>query len=129
MNRKKNELYGSIIQPVSNIKQKVITNSEMSDIIKILLLNINDSIMNAVKNRQQHVYQSIPLHFNIPNMTNSKAQLLIYTELINILEENGYHVRINKETNVWMISGWEIKCDDEIKKDLLELLASRTINK
>ncbi len=54
--------------------------------------------------------------------------MLIYVEVIKDLEDRGYHVEIDTDSGIWTITGWTIKVDSELEKDLLKVIAARTKN-
>lgn len=95
--------------------------------IQEILGKISFDITEAAKANKDSIEIRIPTEFGVAGMTNKTAQLYIYAGLINDLEQRGYKVEINEATRVWRIWGWNPLADPDIEKELLEVIASRTI--
>lgn len=99
--------------------------SEIYDILNAMDQDINA----AAENNQSCIEFSMPANFNIAGTTNSRAQLLIYNDVIENLESRGFTVRINQSSNIWVIRGWNIIVDSKLENELMNTIASRTQRK
>lgn len=96
--------------------------------VSAILLTIEQDIREASENGKTSCSIKIPVHFPIPSMSNSDAQLHIYTKVIIELEERGFSVTIDRENNIWTISGWDIDLNADMKRKMLEYIGSRCKN-
>lgn len=111
----------------STLKQKSIVSSTIKRSVGDIIKAFEQDATVACENHLGSCDIKIPTVFDVPGMTNKKAQLLIYTELVKELEDREFHVQIDRGSGIWTISGWEIKVDSNLEKQLVELIASRTV--
>ena len=110
-----------------SLRRKSIRNTAINDIVKDIITLFEQDISDAATNLRTSCRVSIPSEFHIPGMSNSESQLLIYSKLIETLEDNGFTVLIDVVTRDWIISGWEIEVDNIMHDKLTEMVASRTV--
>jgi hypothetical protein len=115
------------ITPVKTAIEKNIKYSQIFDEVNNNLKTIDSTIKKAIDNLQSECYVSPEKHFDIPGMSNAKAQGLIYNMLIREIESAGYEITImdRTESRAWRISGWDFKFDNQLENSITNVLASR----
>jgi hypothetical protein len=112
---------------VDAVRAKSKRSISIRDNVEEIYSAITREILESEKNGLGELSFKVPAQFDIPQVSNAKAQLHIYTELIRKLESGGFRVQINRNNGCWMISGWESTGTDSLDRELLNILASRTV--
>ncbi len=92
-----------------------------------ILLTIKQDINDAVKNGLTYCDFSPPEYFHIQEMPNSEAQLLIYTRVIGELDQRGFETKIDRKSNKWRISGWDLNVTNETRNKLYDYYLSKCV--
>ena len=93
-----------------------------------ILHTIKQDIVDAVKNGLTYCDFSPPEYFNIQEMKNADAQLLIYTRVIGELDNRGFETKIDRKNNKWRISGWDLNVTHETQDKLYDYYLSKCVN-
>ena len=108
-----------------SLKQKSQKSLIIKQTVRDIIRAFEQDVTEACENHQQSCQLKLPTDFIVPGMTNVKAQLCIYNEVLKELESNGFHESINRDTKVWTVTGWEIVVDDKLNKEMVKRIASR----
>lgn len=101
--------------------KKNIIKGHVNEIVKAF----EHDAMTAAENHLLSCTMKVPKVFDIPGMSNKKAQLCIYVALIRELEDREFKVEIDFETGEWEISGWEFDIDDVLEQELMNEIIAR----
>lgn len=111
------------------LQQRSVKNKFVQTEVRDILNAIDQDVTSACENNLSFSKISIPQTFPVVgNMTNRRAQLIIYNAVIHDLEDRGFHVSIDTDSGFWTISGWTIKIDDMLERDLIKTIASRSVH-
>lgn len=107
-----------------SLKERNATSISIRKHVGDILVAFDQNIDESAKNMKASCKLKLPHIFDVPNMTNSVAQLYIYNYVIADLEDRGFRVEIDDETNVWEVTGWDIKENDELNQEMVMALAA-----
>lgn len=116
-------------QTASTLRNKVSKSIEIKRHADDIIKSIISKATSAAESNQEYISLKIPVTFDVTGIKSDNAQLLIYVEIIKELEEREFKVKIDKESGIWYISGWDITYNNDINKRqaLIDFLASRTL--
>lgn len=118
----------AIIRPSGRFKKDILKKKLLSDTVNEFLHRLNTNIEIAHKNNRVGVVMQLPIGFNIPEYINYKNfQTEIYYNIVTILEEKGYGVKVKAEEPKWHIKvTWCSNEDDdtieEMKRKLKKIM-------
>lgn len=76
-------------------------------IVTDILSSMDDEIKIAYEAGRHVVHCSVPIHFDIPYMTNSDAQRQIYVRILRDLKKRGFNVKIIMgDPSVTFVTSW-----------------------
>jgi len=113
----------------SLLKENDIQKKTLNKEIKSILSHIDEKIKLAFDSgSREAVPISIPIHFNIPYMSNKDAQREIYYLIIKDLKKREFNVKIklNENNTIFFIS-WNSEDDKKIIEYKNTILAEHTI--
>ncbi len=90
----------SIIKPSSFFKKNSLRKIEIANSVDTFLYQINSEIETANKENKNKTALRLPSSFNIPEgIDHKKFQIEVYYNIVNILENKGYKVKIKTVRN------------------------------
>ena len=116
------------IVPASRMRKLGYRPSLVNSIIKNQIALINNKLQKFDKTWGRNVLvHVIPTHFNIPGLTQERAQKLIYSQIISRLTSAGYEVKLRfnekkKKTVIAVI--WESAMTEEEVKMMDEIISN-----
>lgn len=116
----------SILVSSEKLKHNLLKKRLLQENININLSRLNTLIENTYKDNKNVLITRLPIGFNIPDNINEKEfSLEFYFNLVEILEEKGYVVKLRIEEKQTTIKiSWKIQSDsdlDYMKKKLKDL--------
>lgn len=125
------------IIPAYKIIEQVSGASYIEDYVNEILPVIEDDIKLAIENPDKRNFSitEIQTVFDIPNMSNSRAQMYVYFHLLRALKKSEYFPRIRIENNnsthqkVFIYVKWFSKEDIELEHYMNEYIQAHTLNK
>lgn len=90
----------SIIKPSSSFKRNCIKKNAIVNSVDSFLYQVNTAIEMANKENKNKIAMRLPSSFSVPEGINhSRFQIEVYYNIVNILEEKGYKVRIKTDNS------------------------------
>lgn len=123
------------IIPAYKIKKKASGNGYLEDYVNEILPVIEDDIQKVIDSVEKKDYSmtEIQTTFDIPGMSNKRAQMYVYFHLLRALEKAKYFANIkilgDKPSNqkVFIYVKWFSKDDIEMEKYMNKFIQSKTI--
>lgn len=110
---------------INEIQKKLIQSQ-----VKILLERIYSDIRQAHSINQKELTASLPIMFDIPNVSNKEAQTHIYYMILMDLKDSKYDVKIEwLETHVLFKIRWQKQEDSEKLKQMKDILLEHSEGK
>ncbi len=110
-------------------KRSCSNSKSMSVMLDRLLKVFQAKILDAGKDGLSSVSVPMPVNFNIPGMSNSTAQTIIYSKLIEELKSRKFNVHIIMERSVVVFHiSWIAKKDNAHMQHMREIIAKHTIS-
>ena len=83
-----------------NVNAKAIRNKSpetlyLRDIIRRSVQEIQDQIINAARDNLSHVRYTLQQNFDVKNLTNSVSQTYVYSNIIQVLKDNEFEVKLH----------------------------------
>lgn len=112
------------IIPAQKVVQKIIGSEYIEEYVKELLPVIQDEINRVIDiEEKKHIaVVELPTCFDIPNMSNAKAQMHVYFHVIKSLKKSGYFPKLeiignnSENQRVYLYIKWHSKDDIEMEK-------------
>jgi hypothetical protein len=102
-----------IIMDANNLKKNNIQKRNIKNNMVEILRKINDELAIAHKEGHHSIITSIPIIYNIPNMSNKDSQRYIWSSIIEVLESKNYRVWINPSADSCRLKITWMAIDDE----------------
>ena len=121
------------IIPAYHIVQQAKGDGFIEDYVNENLLVIQDDISQAVDNKLNYASTEVPTVFDVPGMTNSRAQMYVYFHILKALKQAEYFPRIkiigNKSENqrVMIYVKWLSKEDVEMEKYMNKFIQAHSL--
>ncbi len=90
----------NLIIDVNDLGHNELQNKKIRKEIFTLCKIINDEIKNNSSIGKTKVFVDIPTLYNIPDMTNKESQVIILSEVIKMLKEKNYYVKVHVEEKI-----------------------------
>ncbi len=122
------------IIPACHIIKKSQGDGLIEDAVNEILAVIEDDVTDAIDNRKTFSKTELPTTFDIPSMTNERAQKHIYFHVLMTLKKAQYHptyefIGKKSETQkVFIIVKWTSKDDQEMEVFMNKYIQMHTID-
>lgn len=125
------------IIPAYQIVEQVSGSGYIEDYVNELLPVIEDDIKAVIELPEKRNYSvtEIPTTFDIPGMTNSRAQMYVYFHLLRALKKSDYFPRIhidgtqNRKQKVYIYVKWFSDDDIKLEQYMNEYIQAHTLHK
>ncbi len=99
----------------------------ISDNARSILGNVSAEIKKANKQGDSTVLFDLPETFDIPNISRSDSQLVVYCRVVKELEKNGFKVNFSTQNRTVLIIKWKNEMSEEYKSELKDYLQKRCV--
>jgi hypothetical protein len=118
----------NILRDANQLRQTATQKKQIAMAVREVLLHLNDAILREHELGNGSVQDYLPMQFPIDGMSFLKMQQLVWCEVISLLEEKNYRVKIEPcETECVIHIKWESDEEKEKSKQQLQILADHTI--
>jgi len=97
----------------NNLRNNNLQKRQLKEVITDIIRRISQELIVAHREGRHHVITSIPITFNIPNMSNKDSQRYIWASVIEELKSKSYRVWISPTKDTCRIKITWMSQDDE----------------
>jgi hypothetical protein len=110
---KKLEVSSDALTPAVNLRNNSIQMRSLREQITEIIKRLDDELKNSHHEGRHYIITSIPITFDIPNMTNKDSQRIIWSKIIQELKSKDYRVWIQPSNSVCRLKiTWMRTTDD-----------------
>jgi hypothetical protein len=113
----------------NNLRNNNLQKRQLKEVITDIIRRISQELVIAHREGKHHIITSIPITFNIPNMSNKDSQRFIWSSIIDELKFKSYRVWISPSKNTCKVKITWMSPDDETEvKHQMNLIVKHTQN-
>lgn len=113
----------------STLRKSQIQERQINEYVKELLYSIDDEIKRAHNEGKKSCLTTIPIVFDIQNMSNTDAQRSIWARVIIDLKERGFRIHINPQKKECRLRITWLTEEDELLLEQEHQILVKHINK
>lgn len=111
----------------NNLRNNNLQKRQLKEVITDIIRRISQELIIAHREGKHHIITSIPITFNIPNMSNKDSQRFIWSSIIDELKSKSYRVWISPSKDTCQVKITWMSPDDETEvKHQMNLIVKHT---